>query len=370
MHTIKNNPLQDGSVNTMELFFDLVFVFTITQLTNVFSHHLHVGGFFNIALMLALIWWMYGGYLWLTNITQIAASQRRVLLLAGMAGFLIISLSIPKAFDVNGWAFGMGYLLVNTVHSCLFILSSTGKVRQAALSMFPLNLLSALLVFIGGFVGGFSQYVLWCGALLIQTLSPYVRKQRGEYYFLPHHFVERHGLVVIIVIGESIIAIGIGAAGHTLDMVTILSAILGLILSFSLWSLYFSEEKRVEHAFLQIPTATQRRRIAFNAFGYAHYVILLGIIVLAVGIKKTLHDPLEPLTFFQSFVFANGVSLYILGNIWFQRILSLNKHLEHILGILATNISIFIGMKYAILQLCILSFLIYTILFINKKVNL
>ncbi|PEO39948.1 low temperature requirement protein A [Bacillus wiedmannii] len=362
-----SNHFQEGAVSTLELFFDLVFVFTITQLTGALTHNLHGIGFLQIFLMLALIWWMYGGYLWLTNITQIANSQIRGLLLFGMAGFLIISLAIPDAFGKSSWVFGLGYMIVNTMHSTLFVLSSKGDVRTAIFSTIPLNFLNALLVLIGGIAGGDIQYIMWSFAISIQILFPYLRKRKGEYHFLPHHFVERHGLVVIVAIGESIIAIGVGAGEHGINLATLLSAVASLILSFSLWSLYFSKDKHIERAFSNVPTAAKRREIAFNAFGYAHYVLILGVIVLAVGVKKTLHHPFDSLNFFEAFSFGLGVTLFILGNLWFYRTLLFIKRLPHIISALAALVTIIFGLHYAILQLFLLICIIFFTIYTNKN---
>ncbi|EOQ09374.1 low temperature requirement protein A [Bacillus cereus] len=361
-HTMQNN-----KVSTLELFFDLVFVFTITQLTGALTHHLHWIGFLQVFLMLALIWWMYGGYLWLTNITQIANSQLRGFLLFGMAGFLMISLAIPDAFGKNSWAFGLGYMIVNTMHSTLFVLSSKGVVRTAISSTIPLNFLNASLVLIGGIAGGDIQYIFWILAISIQILFPYIRKQKGEYHFSPHHFVERHGLVVIVAIGESIIAIGVGAEGHVMNLETTVSSIAALVLSFTLWSVYFAEDKRIERAFSNIPTAARRRQIAFNAFGYAHYIIIVGVIILAVGIKKTLHHPLHPLSFLEAFSFGFGIAVFILGNLWFHRTLLSIKSFPHIIGTLATFVTILFGMHYALLQLLSLIFIVSCIIYTNKQ---
>ncbi|MBJ8025732.1 low temperature requirement protein A [Bacillus cereus] len=246
----------------------------------------------------------------------------------------------------------------------MFVLSSKGDVRTAIFSTIPLNFLNALLVLIGGIAGDYIQYIMWSLAISIQILFPYLRKRRGEYHFVPNHFVERHGLVVIVAIGESIIAIGVGAGGHSINLSTLLSAVTSLVLSFSLWSLYFSKDRQIEHAFSNVPTAAKRREIAFNAFGYAHYVLILGIIVLAVGIKKTLYHPLDALTFFEAFSFGFGVTLFILGNVWFHRTLLFINWFPHIISALVALLTIIFGMHYAIIQLfvliCILYFTIYT----------
>src|SRR5213076_693325 len=118
-------------VSTLELFFDLVFVFTITQLTDVLVHHLDAVGVVRVLLMLGVIWWMYGGYAWLTNAVAPSSTTRRSLLLSGMAGFLLIALAVPGAFGASGWIFGVAYLGVNLVHLVLFIRAGDERVARA-----------------------------------------------------------------------------------------------------------------------------------------------------------------------------------------------------------------------------------------------
>lgn len=128
-------------VSTLELFFDLVFVFTVTQLTDVLVHHLDGAGLVQVLLMLWVIWWMYSGYAWLTNAVAPSSSARRALLLTGMAGFLVMALAIPEAFGGSGWAFGLAYLTVNLVHSALFARADNRGIRRALHGLAALNFL-------------------------------------------------------------------------------------------------------------------------------------------------------------------------------------------------------------------------------------
>src|SRR5437016_1324699 len=155
---------------------------------------------------------MYGGYAWLTNAVAPTDEGRRGLLFVGMAGFLMIALAIPGAFGADGWAFGIGYFVVNLVHSGLFIKAGGRGGGGAMARLGPLNLLSATLVLAGGFVPGHWREAAWCLALAVQIASPYIHRIEG-FSISAAHFVERHGLVVIIALGESVVAVGAGAAG-------------------------------------------------------------------------------------------------------------------------------------------------------------
>src|SRR3954449_3612000 len=142
---LQEAPQASIRVSTLELFFDLVFVFTITQLAETLSENLTVATLGNVMLILAVVWWMYSGYAWLTNAVAPNSTTRRTLLLTGMAGFLVMSLAIPEAFGEYGWLFGASYLVVNVVHSALFMNAGPGAVRAMRL-LTPLNLLAAAFV--------------------------------------------------------------------------------------------------------------------------------------------------------------------------------------------------------------------------------
>src|SRR4051812_45430099 len=147
-------------VTTLELFFDLVFVFTITQLTAVLYHAPTLRSLVQVVLMLAVIWWMYGGYAWLTNAVSAHTTSRRLLLLGGMGGYFVLALAVPGAFDGSGLAFGLAYLAVVGVHTVLFTHATSASAARAILTLAPYNLGSALVVVAGGAVGGSAQYVL------------------------------------------------------------------------------------------------------------------------------------------------------------------------------------------------------------------
>lgn len=309
-------------VSTLELFFDLVFVFTVTQLTGVLVDHLDALAVVRAMLMFGLIWWMYGGYAWLTNALAPDSTMRRTLLLTGMGGFLIVALAVPQAFGASGWAFGAGYLVVNVMHTVLFLRAD--GTAQAMRRLAPLNLTSALFVLVGGLLPGWPRYALWAAALALQIATPYLHRIQ-DHKVVAGHFVERHGLVVIVAIGESIIAIGLGFAGMAVDLGVAAVALLGLTIAYYLWWTYFSfDHERSEHA-LQAVTEPRRRSLtALRAWGYAHYPLLLGVILLSAGVKKTVGHAFEPLAWGPAAVLGAGAALFLLGHAWFLRVLGLD----------------------------------------------
>src|SRR5256714_3861860 len=227
-------------VTTLELFFDLVFVFTITQLTAVLYHASTLRSVVQVVLMLGVIWWMYGGYAWMTNAVSAHTTNRRLLLLGGMAGYFVLALSIPDAFSSSGLAFGRAYLLIVSVRSALFTRATSASAARAIFTLAPFNLGSALVLVIGGALGGAAQYALWTGAFCFEWLTPIIRGIRG-FAIAPAHFVERPGLLVLIAIGGSVVALGIGASHLPVDAGLVVAAALGLALSAALWWLYFGD---------------------------------------------------------------------------------------------------------------------------------
>src|SRR6266571_1127356 len=271
-------------VSTLELFFDLVFVFAITQLTSILSHDVSVAAGLRVLLIFGVLWWMYGGYVWLANARTPSRTTERLLMLAGMAGFLIMGLAIPEAFGRDGVALGIGYLVVVTVHAWLY-----QRVNRNIARVVPFNLLAAVLVIVAGIVKGPAGYVLWAIALAAPALSPLIIKPRGRFSISPSHFTERHGALVIIVFGESVVDIGIGAEGHPVTVSLALSAVLGLALTAALWWAYFGAEddERAEQAMVAADPAG-RPALALAAYFYAYIPILLGIVALASGVKQAI----------------------------------------------------------------------------------
>jgi low temperature requirement protein LtrA len=309
-------------VSTLELFFDLVFVFTVTQLADSLAHHLTPSGLLNTVLVLIVVWWMYSGYAWLTNAVAPTTTTRRTLLLAGMAGFLVMALAIPEAFGEYGWLFGVAYLVVNLTHSVLFLQAGPAAARMMR-TLGPLNLLAASLVLAGGLLPEPWRHLCWLAAPVVQVLASYAHPIE-LHHIVAGHFVERHSLVMIIAIGESIIAIGVGLAGMKLSGGLILAAVLGLCVAYYLWWNYFADgDRRSEHVLAETDDPGRRGRLAVNAWGYAHIPMLLGIVVTAVGIKKTVGHAFDELHWGEALTLGGGVAIYLLGHAAFLRVLRL-----------------------------------------------
>jgi low temperature requirement protein LtrA len=311
------SPERSVRVSTLELFFDLVFVFTITQLTGVLVEGEGAAAIAQVVVMLLLIWWMYDGYAWLTNAIATDRLRFRLLLIGGMGGFLVIALAIPETYDGDGVPFGLGYLVVVLLHTGMFVRGTLVSEVRAILRIAPFNFVGVTLLLVGGSLGGDWQWALWAIAAGLLWVTPHVTTTEG-FVIAVSHFVERHGLVVIVALGESIVVIGAGAAGLALDAGLVLVALLALGLSAALWWVYFSDQEAVERALHAAPPE-RRPQLALTGFGYWHYGILLGIVAVAAGLKKAIGDPYDPLDAWIAAGLAGGAALFVVCDVGFRR---------------------------------------------------
>jgi low temperature requirement protein LtrA len=309
-------------VSTIELFFDLVFVFAITQLTSLLAGDPTVEGLARVSLIFGNLWWMYGGYAWLTNAVPPRAPVRRLLMLIGMGGFLVVALAIPTAFDGGGVAFGLGYLLVTLVHTGMFLLSTHESAVRAIRRLGPANAITAVLLLLAGFTDGVLQWVLWTATFGLHWITPFFTAVPG-FPIRAAHFVERHGLIVLIALGESIVAIGIGTTGLDLRPARVVTAMLGLAVAATLWWLYFDGEDEQAERVLEAAAVDRASWLALYGFGYAYLPVLGGIIVFAAGLKNAVVQSGEPLTASTAWFLAAGVAVYVVGLAWFRRLLDI-----------------------------------------------
>jgi low temperature requirement protein LtrA len=310
-------------VSTLELFFDLVFVFTITQLTGVLVHGGDAGAVVQVVVMFAVIWWMYDGYAWLTNTISTDRVRHRLLLIGGMGGFLVIALAIPHAYDGDGLPFGLGFLVVVLLHASMYVKGTSVAEVAAILRVVPFNLAAAALLLVGGALGGDAQWVAWALAATLFWITPWVASVEG-FVVSASHFVERHGLVVIIALGESIVVIGVGASGLALDLDLVVAALLSLALSASLWWVYFSDERAVEEAMREASSA-RRAQLALIGFGYWHYGLLLGVVAVAAGLEEAIGGPYDPLHGWIGIELAVGTALFLACDVGFRRTLGIPR---------------------------------------------
>ncbi|MEV0838881.1 low temperature requirement protein A [Actinocatenispora sera] len=312
---------QPAGVSTLELFFDLVFVFTLMQLTGLLEHDLSPVGVLRVLLLFGVLWWMYGAFAWVTNAAAPTDPGRRVLLVVAMAGFLVMALALPQITGPGGIAFGLGYLVVVLVHLALFGLTEAWR---AILRVAPFNLLAAVLVLAAGFLPGSVRPWLWAVALAVQIVTPHLGRVVGgdsQFRIAPDHFVERHGLLLIVAFGESVVSLGKGVAGHPVDLRLTATAVLVLALLAMLWWVYFGAGA-VDAAVARMRRAepAQRPRLAVYGFFYSYTPMMLGIVLLSAGVAIGLGHgrPSWPV----AAVTALGIAGYLAGDVCFRRVLS------------------------------------------------
>ena len=314
-------------VSTLELFFDLVFAFTLTQLSaQLADRGFSLAAAAQVLLVFGVLWWMYGGYAWLTNARAPDSTGTRLLLLLGMAGFLVVGLAIPRGFTApqaggSGLALGLGYLLVVAVHSMLYY-----RVNRNIVRVVPFNVSSALLVIVAGLAGGGARYALWAAALAIQILGPMILPVAGRFEISPAHFVERHGALIIVALGESVAAVGIGAASLAVSVQLVTAVVLGLALSACLWWAYFGggDDERAQDA---MTGARPERRpgMALAGYFFAHAPMLLGVVTLAAGVKVTIGHATEPHPARQALALGVGVGLFLAGDAAFRQVMGIGR---------------------------------------------
>jgi low temperature requirement protein LtrA len=314
-----------GQVTSLELFFDLVFVFTITQLT---ATELRGGWVVTgrAALLLIILWWMYGGYAWLTNAAPPVTARRRLLLVLGMIGLFVTAMAIPHAYGSDRVVFACGYLLVVMVHAGMYVTEARRITRGMVVQLLGWNILGATLGLVGAL---FFEDVLvwwWLGAFAVAVVLPRlvritslnVTEDDGgpSFELVPAHFVERHGLMLLIALGESVLAIGVGlgTGEHSIGLERILFAAISLLLATTLYWAYFGvgEDQRAEAALDSLsPERAQAAGLA--SYGYAFYVILFGIVLFAAGLHHALVHPTEQLTWEYAGQLCVGVGLFWVG---------------------------------------------------------
>ncbi|MFG1843014.1 low temperature requirement protein A [Micromonospora sp. NPDC049175] len=299
-----------------EVFFDVVFVLTVTQLANTLETHLNWAGFGRSALILGLLWYLYTGYAWLNNHLPPRQNAAKLLLFAGMAGFLLTAVALPDALTDTGALFAVGYLVVVAVHLILFLHSDA---RKGALRLAPYNLGAALLVLAASAFTGPAVPALWAAAVVTQSVLPYLLPRRlswtgvpAAFHLRPGHFVERHELLVIIALGESVVTIGMGVPADQLTAATATAIVLALAIPVALWWTYAADTRSATAALAGADPAT-RSQTAARTYVFPHFLLLLGVIATVAGLHAAVARPDEPATTGAALALSGGVALYLVG---------------------------------------------------------
>ena len=313
--------LRDGErVSALELFFDLVFVLAITQCTALMAHDPTWRGIAQGLVLLGLLWWSWVGFAWLTSVVDPEDGGVRLVLFAAMAALLVTSLCVPTAFgDDLGVTLVLAYGAVRLCHIALFLLASREDpgLRHAVVGLAASTAVGVAILLAGSMVHGDARLAVWAVALVLDMGGPLVIDTSG-WRLVPGHFAERHGLIVIVALGESIVAIGVGAAAGV-DAGVIIAAVLGMAVAGACWWTYFDVVSFAAAARLvEIHDLKVRNGLARDAFSYLHLPLVAAIVLVALGMKTTLAHVDEALAWEPAVALVGGASLFLLGNVAFE----------------------------------------------------
>ena len=318
-HRINPARRRGERVSPLELFFDLVFVLALTQCTQLMADNPTWEGLGQGILILALMWWAWVGYSWLTSLVDPDDGAVRAVVFMAMGALLIVSICIPDAWGGLALEFALAYGLVRFAQIGVFVVASRDDpmLRQSIIGLAGGTALGVGLLITGAFLDGWAQAAVWSVALVLDIGEPYVFGSEG-WKLEPAHFAERHALILLIALGESIVAIGVGAEVNLTAGIAAAAAF-GIVLTAALWWIYFDVVSIVAGRRL---VAAERGRVqnemARDSYSYMHFVMVAGIILTALGLKKTIGDVEDPLKTVPAFALLGGVALYLLGHVMFR----------------------------------------------------
>ena len=312
---------REAKVSPLELFFDLVFVFALTQVTAFMADDPTFEAMGRGLLILALVWWAWSGYTWLTSTVDPEQTLPRLVMFAAMGAMLVVALATPGAFADDGVIWGLGYIAVRVLHAALFSVAAADdpalarNVRFLVISVVPgggLILLGALAF------DGSARTLLWLLAVLLDYGIVLLGSDSGSWRVHAEHFAERFGLVMIIAFGESIVAIGIGAGDLALDGLEILSALVGVGIVCLLWWAYFDLYALIAARAFREAVGGAQARMARDSYALLHLPMIAGVVLFALGVKKVLEHPDDPLKAMPAVALTAGLALYALAQVAFR----------------------------------------------------
>jgi low temperature requirement protein LtrA len=306
-------------VTPLELFFDLVFVLAITQCTALMAGEPTWTGLGKGVLVLGVLWWSWVGYAWLTSVVDPEEGAVRIVLFVVMAALVVAALCVPDAFGDTALLFACAYGIVRFGQIALFLVASRDdpRLRQSILGLAGGTALGVGLLIAAAFTDGWAQGALWVVALVLDMGEPYLFGSEG-WKLVPGHFAERHGLIIIIALGESIVAIGVGVSGGV-DAGVVAAATLGVAVAAALWWLYFDVVALVaERRLSRAAVGREQNEIARDSYSYLHFPMVAGIVLVALGMKKTLADVGDPLDVVPATALLGGTAVYLLAHVSFR----------------------------------------------------
>ena len=306
-------------VSPLELFFDLVFVLALTQCTALMADNPTWEGIGQGLLILALLWWAWVGYAWLTSVVDPEDGAVRMVIFGAMVALLVVSICVPAAFEDLALEFALAYGAVRFAQIGMMALAAgdDARFRQSVIGLGAGTALGVGLLVAGSFLDGWGRAAVWSLALVIDLGEPYLFGSEG-WQLEPRHFAERHGLIILIALGESIVAVGVGAEVR-IDAGIAAAAFFGIGLAAALWWIYFDVVALVAGRRLeQAAVGREQNEMARDSYSYLHFAMVAGIVLVALGMKKTLGDVDESLKTVPAFALLGGTAIYLLGHVAFR----------------------------------------------------
>jgi low temperature requirement protein LtrA len=307
------------TVSPLELFFDLVFVLAITQCTALMAKDPTWAGIGRGLVVLGLLWWSWVGYAWITSVVDPDEGPVRLVMFGAMAALLVASLCVPDAFGDLGMELVVAYGAVRAAHIALFVLASRDDagLRHSVVGLAASTAVGVGVLLVGALLDGNARTAVWAAALAFDMGGPLVIDPSG-WRLMPGHFAERHGLIVIVALGESIVAIGVGAEAGV-DGGVIAAAILGMAVACALWWAYFDVSAPIAGRRLAEEESVRvRNRFARDAYSYLHLPMVAAIVLVALGMKATLAHVGDPLAWETATALLGGTALYLLAHVGFK----------------------------------------------------
>ncbi len=318
-HRVTATRREEERVTPLELFFDLVFVLAITQCTALMAASPDWEGIVRGLFVLTVLWWTWAGYAWLTSVVDPEEGAVRIVIFAAMAAMLVAALAVPGSFDDDALAFACAYAIVRIAHIGLFLIASRddAQLRRSVTGLAVSTAIGVSLLTAASAADGALQASLWGVAILLDLGLPFLFWAEG-WRLVPGHFAERHGLILIIALGESIVAIGVGS-NAVVDLSVVVVATLGIAIAAGLWWVYFDVTVWVaERRLSRLPPGREQNEVARDAYSYLHLAMVAGIVLLALGMKKTLEHPEDALATVPAVALVGGVAAYLLAIVAFR----------------------------------------------------
>lgn len=309
-------PATEKRTGYLELFFDLVFVFAVTQLVTMLHEDHHLDGWLHALLMAWLVWWAWSQFTWAGNAIDLDRRPTRIALLVVTSLTLLFAAAMPDAFgEYGGLRFAVPYTLVRLGGLGLYWQGvQHDPVSRAALRAYlPVAVVSPLVVLAGGLCPPSVRPWVWLAAVAIDIASA-LAAGRGEFGVAPGHFAERHALIVLIALGESIVGVGSTVADSALTPVVVVTTVAAFAVVASQWWGYFDwVQEAAEHRLASEPDLRARGHLARDLFTFGHFPIVLGSVVFALGVEEAVAHPSDPLGSTGLVAVALGLTLFLAG---------------------------------------------------------